>query len=138
MTADTDKVWDPRNRGIPEFQPAAPAPEAVALLAEAIQKWQDPEGREVHDRDCGCGIEAQGMLLAYPPLAATLETGVAWQAAIDALPGGWWLSGVDQVYPARPEWTATAYSRDDHRRAEGSTPADALRALTAKLLEAKP
>ena len=50
-----------------------PNPEAVALLAEAIQKWQDPTGREAHDDDCGCVVEARGML-AHPPLAADLRT----------------------------------------------------------------
>jgi len=115
-----------------------PTPEAVALLAEAIRAWQDPEGREVHDRDCGCGIEAQGMLLAYPPLAAALDVGIAWQDAMDALPE---YARGPALYPVwsagRTSWSAEAYGPDTWY-VRAPTPVDALRALTAKLLEAKP
>jgi len=122
-----------------------PTPEAVALIRDALvdaglsnphDSWRC-EYPNHGEPICDLTSEAANVL-AHPPLAAALELGVAWQAVVAALPEhargpalySVWLTG-------RTSWAAEAYGTDT-TYVGAPTPVDALRALTAKLLEAKP
>ena len=81
----TPEAWDPRNRGIPEFQPAAPTPEAVALLALAIEREHSlPILRGIDSTEAWAQEKAE-RILTYPPLAAALETDSILRAEVERL-----------------------------------------------------
>ena len=90
---------------------------------------------------------AVAILAADPALAAALELGLAWQEAEAALPEGWAKENLQHTAMMDQRWQAEAGSRigpviqwNKVRTviAEGPTPAAALRALAARLREAKP
>ena len=98
---------------------------------------------------------AAAILAADPVLAAAIELGLAWQEAEAALPEGWLFMGISLVDHSMdggdwgPDWWTGAQQikhceRDDCEHDEataggiGATPAAALRALAARLREAKP
>lgn len=139
-------------------------PDAIALLAEAIcivDEAMDDIPDEMFADAATRGSEpyARALLASHPPLAEALSFWMAWKAAEDALPEGWWLHSLnawsfsDMAYRAE---ACGAGSRDDlsERQSDkpfgtvrfttgpsvyafGPTPDAALLALAARLREAR-
>ena len=142
-------------------------PSATDLLAEALNAdclavWAEKEKRSqtvmtFHFVDAHHRREAPAILAASPRLAASLDLGLAWQDAVDALPEGW-LFGIrsrnpdDDVYyevytpgafiayaQSIDGWKGEGYDhQDDHESVGHDTPAGALRALAARIREVTP
>ena len=81
---------------------------------------------------------AVSILAADPALAAAIELGLAWQEAEAALPGGCRFEGCRPSSLAMKDQWVASYSDDGGWfNFYGPTPAAALRALAARLREAK-
>jgi|GEM_PF-4808143 len=97
--------WTPRDRGIPEFQPAAPTPEAVALLALAIEREHSlPILRGIDSTEAWAQEKAE-RILTYPPLAAALETDAIIRAEVERLTAALRVLRIQQVHGVlSPGW----------------------------------